>query len=220
MISTPYSDLNSVLQELVDCIQSILAEVFTGAYLQGSFAIGDFDQYSDVDFIIATENELSIDQVQALQVMHDRVFTLDSPWAQHLEGSYFPKGILKDYTQRSNILWYLDNGSRSLIQSNHCNTIVVRWTLREHGIALAGPHPSSLVDPIPVNALREDILETINDWGKKILSNPEPYNNRFYQSFIILSYCRMLHNLQAGAVSSKRTSAEWAEANLGWSDRS
>ena len=214
MNSTAYSDLNSVLQELVDFIQSILAKDFTGAYLQGSFAVGDFDQHSDVDFIIAIEKELLADQVQALQVMHNRVFNLDSPWAQHLEGSYFPKGILKDYTQRSHILWYLDNGNRSLIQSDHCNTIVVRWTLREHGIVLAGPSPSSLVDPIPVNALREDIFETINDWGKKILSNPEPYNNRFYQSFIVLSYCRMLHDLLTGTVSSKRASAEWAKANL------
>jgi predicted nucleotidyltransferase len=49
---TPYADLNTVLRELVAWVQRILRDDFIGAYLQGSFAIGDFDIYSDVDFLI------------------------------------------------------------------------------------------------------------------------------------------------------------------------
>ncbi|HUV28216.1 MAG TPA: aminoglycoside adenylyltransferase domain-containing protein [Anaerolineales bacterium] len=43
----------------------------------------------------------------------------------------------------------------------------------------------------------------------------------FYQSFIVLSYSRMLHDLQAGSIGSKRTGAEWAQAHLNpsWRDR-
>ena len=214
MYPTPYPDLNAVLRELVESIQAILGKNFVAACLQGSFAIGDFDEHSDVDFTIALEQELSPKQVDALQVMHGRIYDLDCPWAQHLEGSYFPREVLMQIPQRGKQLWYLDNGSRSLIQSEHCNTLVVRWTVRERGIALAGPDPATLVDPIPVEALRQEILETIHNWGHQILAEPERYNNRFYQSFIVLSYCRMLHDLQAGSIGSKRTGAEWAKANL------
>jgi predicted nucleotidyltransferase len=63
---------------------------FVGAYLQGSFALGDFDRHSDVDFIVVVEDNLTPTQVGALQVMHDKVYVLDSEWAKHLEGSYFP----------------------------------------------------------------------------------------------------------------------------------
>jgi len=217
---TPDPELNAVLHELVTGMQTCLGSTFIAACLQGSFAVGDWDAHSDVDFVVAVADEISHQQVQALQALHERIFNLPSPWAQHLEGSYFPQAILRDYTQTGKLLWYLDNGSRSLEQSEHCNSIVVRWTVRQHGVPLAGPNPAALVDPIPVEALRQDIRSTLTDWGGQILADPEQYNNRFYQGFIVLSYCRMLHDLVYGCTSSKRASAGWAKANLdpGWAD--
>jgi len=223
---TPYPALNAVLRELVESVQAVLSHNFVGACLQGSFAVGDFDRHSDVDFIIAVEEELSDDQVQTLQTMHERIYHLDcghlhpsavaagAVWAQHLEGSYFPKDVLRHYSQRGKPLWYLDHGSRSLVRSDHCNTVVVRWVVREHGVALAGQRPETLVDLIPVETLRQEIMATIRDWGQQILDKPERYNNRFYQTFIVLSYCRMLHDLHTGSTGSKRVGAEWAKATL------
>ncbi len=52
------------------------------------------------------------------------------------------------------------------------------------------------------------------DWGQQILAEPEPYNNRFYQTYIVLNYCRMLHDLRTGRVGSKRAGAEWARVIL------
>lgn len=51
---TPYPDLNGVLAELVESIECILADQLVGIYLQGSFAVGDFDEHSDVDFFVIT----------------------------------------------------------------------------------------------------------------------------------------------------------------------
>ena len=185
-----------------------------GAYLQGSFAVGDFDRHSDVDFAIAVREELSEEHVNALQALHERVYGLGSAWAQHLEGSYFPLEILRDYRQRAATLWYLDHGSRSLVRSDHCNTLVVRWVVRERGITLAGPSPATLVEPIPVEALRQEMGETMRRWGEQILDHPDPYRNRFYQGFIVLNYCRMLHDLVEGRPGSKRAGAEWAKEHL------
>jgi hypothetical protein len=77
-----------------------------------------------------------------------------------------------------------------------------------------------LVLPIPNAALRREIRAVIHDWGGEILASPEHYNNRFYQGFIVLSFCRMLHSLHTGAIQSKRRGAEWARASLdsAWSD--
>lgn len=211
---TPYPELNTVLWEMVASIQEILTTNFVGAYLQGSFAVGDFDLHSDVDFIIVTAGELSGDQVSALQVMHDRIYCLQSPWAQHLEGSYFPQQVLRDYTQRGRKLWYLDHGARYLIEADHCNSIVVRWVVRENGVTLAGPPPDTLVDPIPVELLRMEIMAVITNWGQEMFANPDGFNNHFYQSFIVLNYCRMLHDLHTGFPGSKRAGADWAKLNL------
>lgn len=84
MLPTPYAELNAVLKEMVEGIQGILAGNFLGAYLQGSFAVGDFDCDSDVDFIVAVKEKLSDVQVEALQALHKRIYHLNSEWAKHL----------------------------------------------------------------------------------------------------------------------------------------
>jgi Domain of unknown function (DUF4111) len=214
LFPTPYPELNIVLREVVDSVQGVLRNNFVGAYLQGSFAVGDFDIHSDCDFVMVTEEELSDDKVQALQELHERIYCLDIPWAKHLEGSYFPKEVLRQHAHSGGLLWYLDHGSRSLIRHNHCNTVIVRWVVRENGVTLAGPPPKTLVDAMPVETLRKEIMATIGDWGGEILADPDHYNNRFYQAFIVLNYCRMLHDLYRGLPGSKRAGAEWVKANL------
>lgn len=208
---TPYPELNAVLRQLVDGVRDTLGNTLVGAYLQGSFAVGGFDEHSDVDFVIAVRGELSTHFVEQLQALHGRVYDFDSEWAKHLEGSYFPMDVLRSHERRQELLWYLGHGARFLVRSTHCNTVVVRWVVREHGVALAGADPATLVAPVPVAALRSEILSTIVDWGEEILAHPEPFRNRFYQSFIVLSYCRMLHDLVKGRVSSKRKGADWAK---------
>lgn len=211
---TPYPELNIVLEKLVQGIENILGETLIGAYLQGSFAIGDFDEHSDVDFIIVIKDELTKDQVESLQAMHSHIYELDSYWAQHLEGSYYPLQTLNNLDQRGKTLWYLDNGANHLIKSDHCNTLVVRFVVREKGVILTGPSPSALVDPIPVELLKNEIHADINNWGQEILSNPERFKNHFYQTFIVLNFCRMLHDLHTGFPGSKRAGADWAKRNL------
>jgi hypothetical protein len=51
---TPYAELNGVLVELTSRAAEILGDSFVGAYLQGSFALGDADPHSDCDFLIPT----------------------------------------------------------------------------------------------------------------------------------------------------------------------
>jgi predicted nucleotidyltransferase len=92
---TPFLDLNGVLDELVKGAQANLGENLVGAYLQGSFAVGDADVHSDVDFIVVTNDEVTAEQEAALQEVHRRLFALDVPWAQHLEGSYVTRELLR-----------------------------------------------------------------------------------------------------------------------------
>jgi predicted nucleotidyltransferase len=214
MPPTPYRELNEVLSCLVLRQQENLGKDLVGVYLQGSFAVGGFDLHSDVDLIFVVEDELSPGQVDALQEMHDQIYRLESKWAQHLEGSYFPKEILRHHSKRGIKLWYLDHGARVLIRSSHCNTILVRWVVREKGVTLIGLPPDTLVDPISAELLRKEVLGEITGWGQEILDNPARFNNRFYQGFIVLNYCRMLHDLKRGCAGSKREGAEWAKANL------
>ncbi len=220
MPPTPYPELNQVLDQFVAQLSTILIEDLVGVYLQGSFALGDFDRHSDVDFVVVVEDHLSSRQVDALQAMHDQVYDLESEWSVHLEGSYVPREVLRDPARAGEDLWYLDHGARTLVRSDHCNKLHVRWIVRHEGVVLAGPPPSTLIDPIPEEALREETFQTIMDWGRAILDDPALWRNRFYQGFIVLNYCRLLHDLHRGHPGSKRQGAAWAKAALdpAWGD--
>src|SRR5688572_442134 len=93
----PYPPLNPVRAQLVAGARGVLGEDFVGAYLQGSFAAGDSDEHSDVDFIIVTTTDLAEAQLNELQALHARIYELDTSWAQHLDGSYFPRQVLRHH---------------------------------------------------------------------------------------------------------------------------
>jgi predicted nucleotidyltransferase len=211
---TPYGDLNAVLAALVEAVRPILVDNLVGVYLQGSFAVGDFDEHSDVDFVVATREELDDHALPRLRKVHPKLYALDSDWAKHLEGSYFPVERLRRHDLAGGQLWYVDNGSTELILSDHDDTIVVRWTVREYGIALYGPDPKSLIDPIPADALKREVRATMHDWARQLADGSERMSTRWYQAFAVLSYARMLHTLETGRVGSKLAGAEWAKRTL------
>jgi hypothetical protein len=210
---TIYADLNTVLCELVTTTQAILGENFCGAYLQGSFAVGDADAYSDVDFVVVTHNEISDDHVAALSIMHARFPLQGVDWAKHLEGSYIPKGVLRRPDPSRVPFLYVDNGSSHLEWSNHDNTAVVRWALREYGIVLAGPDPASLVDVVNADELRSEIRRTMRERTQDLRAYPDSPDkpwSAWLQPHVVLAYCRMLHTLSTGRVGSKLAAGHWA----------
>jgi len=221
---TPYPELDTVLNDHAKKLQEVLGNNFVGVYLQGSLAIGDFDLTSDVDFIVVTNEDLSEEQVDKIQEVHSRAYDQDNRWVKRLEYSFFPKQVLNKHSSpytdgkptnpQGRELWYFDNGSRTIKRSDHCNTLVTRWTVREKGVTVIGPDPTTLIDPIPADDLRREIKDTLIGWGEELLENPEPYRNRFYQSYLVLNYSRMLHDLHEGKIDSKLAGIKWAKSNL------
>lgn len=211
---TTEPDLNAVLSEFTTGLQAALGENLAAVYLQGSFGLGGWDNDSDVDFLAAVQREINAEELAALQALHGRIYDLPSPWAQHLEGSYFPLDILRRADPTRTLLFYLDNTARELIRSEHDNTLVVRRVVREHGIPLYGPPAQALIDPVPADDLRAEVRAVIREWGEEIFSGQYNIQNRWAQPFAVISYCRMLQTLQTGEIHSKPDGVGWGLANL------
>jgi hypothetical protein len=122
--------------------------------------------------------------------------------------------MLARYEPERDRPFYIDNGSQELVRHHHDNTWVVRWTVRKHGIPLLGPPPAEVIDPIPPEALHQEVVKTMQDWGEEIVSGKYPINNRWAQPFAALMYGRMLHTLATGQIHSKLAAVHWAETNL------
>lgn len=73
---TPFQELDRVVADLAIGAHEALADNFCGAYLQGSFALGYADEYSDVDFLVVTKGELTASEQGALQALHQRLYTM------------------------------------------------------------------------------------------------------------------------------------------------
>ena len=214
----PYPELPSILRHLVDGVQHELSENLVGVYLVGSLATGDFDLDSDIDFLVAIRNELSDEVVGSLQALHAKIYEIGCYPAQHLEGSYITQIVLNRADMIEKPLWYLDNGSIVFERSAHDNRWHVRWVLRERGITLVGPNPKSLLEPVPVELLYNEVsglMRYISDLFAADLNGPLSYwTSRFGQSYTVLTYCRMLHTLKTGTVQSKLAGMNWALQNL------
>lgn len=213
-------DLDMFLDAWLAGVRAALGEQCVGVYLHGSLGVGDFDAHADLDFLVAVRDELSWTELAALERLHEALHASPSPWARQLDGSYVPLAILRKYDPAHTELPYLDRGSRHLIASDHCNQAVVRWMVRERGIPLAGPDPRELIDPVSASHLSEQAVNHMRLWTDELEADPSAMNNRWYQPYAVLSYCRMLYTIERGSVVSKPVAARWALATLGaeWHD--
>lgn len=212
--TTADETLNGILSELVTGWKIILMENFLGASLGGSFAHGGWQAYSDVDFNVFIQQDPDHYKLDALKALHAGIFTQETYYARHLEGSFLPVDILADLDRSSEPVWYLDNGSLNFERSTHDNTLVNRWVLREKAVVLAGPHPSTWIPVVPAERLKNEVWGTMSSWAEEIRTGICKLDNRFYQAFAVLMYCRMLHTLATGEVRGKPAGAAWGLENL------
>jgi hypothetical protein len=197
-------------------VQAILGERFIGAYLSGSLANGDFDEHSDVDVVIVAEQEITDPYFSALSTMHQRLAALDSWCATQLEVTYISRAALRRFDPAQARHANLDRGEGERLKMIGYDEgwLVQCHLLHERGITLAGPAPRSLIDPVSPEDLKQAMRAILAGWAAEFLHDPAPLSNQGYQSYTVLSLCRILYTLEHGAVVSKPAAARWAQTAL------
>jgi len=213
---TPFPEVNIVLDALLNDVPHLLKEEFVGIYLFGSLTNGGFDENSDVDVLVVTHDKISDEVFSALEIMHARIATLDSWCATQLEVVYIPQDALRRYDPKNNIHPHLDRGrGEELHQVQHdMDWVVQRFTLCERSITLTGPDPRTLIDPVSPDDMRQAMMSVLHDWLAGLINDPSQIKDRGYQSYIVLTVCRVLYTLQCGDVVSKHAAANWAKETL------
>jgi hypothetical protein len=210
---TQFAELNSLLHEMTLRQIDILGDNFVGAYLEGSFAVGDADMASDCDFLTVLDHEITPKQEAGLRALHNELPTRGGHWAGHLEGSYAYRDELKTLDGLGKEWLYVDHGSRDMEWSQHNNSAVVRWSLRECGVVLAGPAPRTLVDKVGAEILRAQATKDVRTALENILSWTS-LENAWSQRYTVTTFCRILHTLDCGRVTSKKAALEWGRDHL------
>ena len=152
--------------------------------------------------------------------MHARIAARDTHWATQLEVSYIPRRALRRRDPGDCLHPHLDRGRGETLRlrEHDSDWVVQRHVLRERGLTLAGPDPRTLIEHVSPDDLRRAMHDLLW-WPAEILYDPARIGTRGYQSYLVLTMCRILYTLRHGAVVSKRAAADWAQETLGarWS---
>jgi hypothetical protein len=216
---TPDPEVNAVLHAFTAQAQAILGAQFVGLYLSGSLAVGDFDpRSSDIDFVVVTDGALPADRVAVLAAMHARFAAGESPWAEQIEAVYIPRDALRDGAPPDARYPVIEKGETLALAPLEDGWPVQRFTLREHGVTVAGPDPRSLISPVPPAAMNRAGYGIAAQWLDQARTDPswlDWLRPRRHQAFVVLTLCRLLYTLETGGVISKPGAARWGVQRLG-----
>ena len=213
---TLHHDVNAILNRLLADVRSILGQQFVGMYLYGSLALGDFNPLnSDIDFLVVTGHEVRGQALATLQAMHKEIGALDTKWAMELEGSYISTSALRRYDPTDVLHPHIDRGGSALIVEQHdADWVIQRYSLRKHGVTLAGPPIETLIDPISSEDLRQAVSMILHEWWEPMTHDPIRLQHDGYHTYAVLSMCRILYTLDYGDIISKPVAAKWANRTL------
>jgi predicted nucleotidyltransferase len=210
------ADILEMLDAHLSGIRDILGDNLVGVYLRGSLALGDFDPAaSDLDFFAVTERRISDAEFAALAALHTRLDHLPNRYAAELEGPYIDRAAARRFHPgerhptigRGEPLTWHEHGS---------NWVLERWAVREHGIILLGPHPTTLIDPVTPDNIRAAVRHRLPDWAAwaNQPNNPDWHSSRGHKAYVVETMCRALCTLATGELASKPQAVAWALANL------
>jgi hypothetical protein len=218
----PYPDVNAALNALRTGVHAVLGENLVGLYVHGSLANGGFEpRRSDIDFIAATNGELPPQTIEALAAMHAALATTPHltpearDWVRKMEGSYIPRAHLRRYDPAHARHPALRVDGSFGVDFHASDWVIQRYVLRERGIALYGPDPRTLIDPIAPADLRRAARGILEEWWAPMLDDLYRLPEAEYQAYAVLTMCRSLYTLERADVASKAAAAHWAQAQLG-----
>jgi predicted nucleotidyltransferase len=208
-------EVDGILVALVAGIQPALDDNLIGIYLRGSLATADFIDTSDVDFLVATERPLSEAESSALIALHERLAALPNKYANRLEGAYIDRAALRRFAPGQRFLTV--ECERPLRWKVHeTSWLIERCGLRESGIALLGPDPRTLIDPISAEELRDAARQRVREWATWAAEphDPEWLPPRSHQAYVVETMCRAQYTLAYGELVSKRKATHWAASTV------
>ena len=214
-VPTPYPAVNTALGVLLSSVRMSLGRDLVGVVLHGSLALGDFRPYrSDIDFVVITRDTLPAGAVSALAAMHRRITATGLAWAGKLEGSYLSQCAIRRYDPADIRYPALRVDGTFGVDHHGSDWVIQRHVIREYGIALAGPDPHTLVDPVPADALRAAARATTHEWWAPQLADHARLCDPEYRAYAVLTMCRALYTVHHGAVAAKAIAAQWAQGML------
>lgn len=213
-VTTYPAEVAPLVDALLAGVRDALGDNLLGFYLRGSLALGDFNpDTSDVDLLVVTERPVSGAEFEALAALHARIPARENQYGRQYEVSYVDRPSLKRFAPGERRHPTVGSDWPFVRAEHRDNFILERWMVREHGVALVGPDPKTLIDPISAGELRAAVSGELRSRMEHWAGGDEPpdwLDARYYQAFEIETICRALYTLEFGTLPTKPQAVAWA----------
>jgi len=214
---TPYTDINNLINIILQRSKVIFGENLVGVYLSGSLSYGDFrTDSSDIDLVVVIKHIAGAQEIGLLRQLFLEIAKRDKKWSDRLECAFVPIEIMDSLLPPKLPRPYFGGGVFYAKAPYGNEWIINQYLLYHHAIALYGPAYKKLIAPIDIaevqKACKRDLLE---EWEPKI-RDPIWLANSHYQAYIVLNLCRILYTVLRGATASKKISAQWVRETYGF----
>ncbi len=213
MQSTPYAEVNDLLDIVQSGLHGVLGGKLVGLYVFGSLVTGEFDpDLSDIDLAAAIASDLDDAEFARLETMHAAIAQANPRWDDRIEVGYISVELLRSFDPRG-CMAVISPGEPFHRRAAKDSWLFNLRVLREHGLTLSGPPPRSLISPIASDDLARALGGAMRMW-RAWLPDAEPVMHAKPQAYVILTMCRALYAHQHAAFVSKREAARWAAREL------
>ncbi|MFO7170385.1 MAG: DUF4111 domain-containing protein [Chloroflexota bacterium] len=204
-------EVDGLILKLRRSIQAILGERLVGLYLYGSLVTGDFDpRVSDVDLLAVTASDIDEREFERLRGMHQAIAAASPAWDDRIEVAYLSAAALRTFRERASRIAVISPGEPFHFKEAGKDWLINWWVIRSSGVALIGPPPEALIDPISDEEFLRAVSEQVVEWQDWV----EHMRRRGSQAYAILTMCRALYAISNRAQVSKLQAARWAQARF------
>lgn len=206
-VPTSYPAANEIVAALLVAMRRVLGDKLVGCYLYGSLVAGDFDlDISDTDLLAVLAANLDDAEVAALRVMHQDFARAHPRWDDRIEVAYVPVAALRTYRAQTSMIAVISPGEPFHHRMAGIDWLANWYLVRETGVTLIGPPPSTSIEPIGTGEYLAAIYRYAQEWRERI----QHATPRKAQAYAVLTLCRAARTLATGEQSSKIQAAEWA----------
>jgi predicted nucleotidyltransferase len=205
--ATPYPEVNELLDLLLSRISNIFGDKLIGLYLYGSLVWGDFDESSDIDLLAAVASDVDDAELASLKEMHAEIARKYEKWDNRIEVQYLSLEGLRTFKTRATRMAVTSPGEPFHVVDAGKEWLLNWYPVQEKGVALFGPPPETIIEPVSKAEFIHASVEHIKEWQA---SPTSAMDSRPAQSFRILTACRALYLYRNGNQVSKKQAALWA----------
>lgn len=200
--------VNRLLTELLFGWQSILKGNLLGVYVYGSLVWGDFDETtSDIDVFVALNQEITPQEFEALDNLHNELVKDFPVWNDRIEVAYASYKMLQHYKTGIGRIAVISPGESFNIKNAGTDWLINYYLLQNKSLILYGPKPKSIIAPVSNSEFVAHVKKQAIEWQEWVVHTKDSLG---YQYYAVLTLCRAMYVIHHHEQGSKLKAGIWA----------